>query len=186
VKIRAAMESEDRMALVAFLRGANVGGHQVFQPAALAKQMARFGVVNIGAAGTFVATKPVTAPAFRAELARRLPFETEIMICPASEILALAKDDPFSDPPPGKDVRQLVTVLAKAPKTLPKFPVRSPEGKDWQVDLFRIVGRFAFTFWRAGRRRQIYPNAVAEKILGIPGTTRSWSAIEAACKILGE
>jgi uncharacterized protein (DUF1697 family) len=175
------------MALVAFLRGANVGGHRKFQPAALAKEMAKFGVVNIGAAGTFVAMKPVAATAFRAELVRRLPFETEIMICPASEILALARNDPFSDPPPGKDVRRLVTVLAKKPKALPKLPIRRPEGKDWQVDFFRITGRFAFTFWRAGQSgRQVYPNAVAEKVLGIPGTTRSWSAIEAACRILGK
>ena len=171
------------MALVAFLRGANVGGHRKFLPAALAKEMERFGVVNIGAAGTFVATKPAGATAFRAELARRLPFETEIMICPASEILALAKDDPFSDPPAGKDVRTLVTVLAKKPKPLPKLPIRRPEGKDWQVDFFRIAGRFAFTFWRSGPRT-IYPNAVVEKALGVPGTTRSWSAIQSACKIL--
>jgi uncharacterized protein (DUF1697 family) len=175
------------MALVAFLRGANVRGHRKFQPAALVKQMAEFGVFNIGAAGTFVATNPVGATAFRAELARRLPFETEIMICPASEILALAKSDPFSDPPAGKDLRKLVTILAKKPKTLPKLPIRSPEGKDWQVDLFRIAGRFAFSFRRArSKAAGLYPNAVAEKVLGIPGTTRSWSAIEAACRILGK
>jgi hypothetical protein len=35
---------------------------------------------------------------FRAELARRLSFETEIMLRPGSEILALAKNEPFSDP----------------------------------------------------------------------------------------
>jgi uncharacterized protein (DUF1697 family) len=174
------------MALVAFLRGANVGGHRKFQPAALAREMAEFGVVNIGAAGTFVAKEPVSAAAFRAELARRLPFETEIMICPGSEILALAKSEPFSDPPAGNDVRKLVTVLAKKPKTLPKLPIRWPEGKDWQVDFFRIAGRFAFTYWRPGPKRPVYPNAVVEKVLGIPGTTRSWNAIEAACRILGK
>ena len=81
-------------------------------------------------------------------------------------------------------MRKLVTVLAKKPKTLPKLPIRRPEGKDWQVDFFRIAGRFAFTFWRPDPKRLIYPNAVAEKVLGIPGTTRSWSAIEAACKTL--
>jgi uncharacterized protein (DUF1697 family) len=175
------------MALVVFLRGANVGGHRKFLPAALAKEMAEFGVVNIGAAGTFVVKKPVGAAAFRAELGRRLPFETEIMICPGNEILALGRSAPFADPPAGKDVRQLVTILAKKPKTLPKFPIRSPEGKDWQVDFFRIAGRFAFSFRRrTDSRRLIYPNAIVEKVLKIPGTTRSWSAIEAACAILGE
>jgi uncharacterized protein (DUF1697 family) len=173
------------MALVVFLRGANVGGHRKFRPAALAKEMADLGVVNIGAAGTFVVKKPVSAAVFRAELARRLPFETEVMICPAGEILALGKSEPFPDPPAGRDVRKLVTVLAKKPKTVPKLPIRWPEGKDWQVDFFRVAGRFAFTFWRPDPKRLVYPNAVvAEKVLGIPGTTRSWSTIEAACKIL--
>ena len=175
------------MALVTFLRGVNVGGHRKFQPAAVAKEMAEFGVVNIGAAGTFVAKKPVSAAAFRAALARRLPFETEIMICPASEILALAEDDPFSDPPAGQDMRKLVTVLAKKPKTLPKLPIRRPAGKEWQVDFFGIAGRFAFSFWRPGPGRLFYPNAVVEEtVLPIPGTTRSWSVIEAACRLLGE
>jgi len=168
------------MALVVFLRGANVGGHRVFQPAALAKAMAEFGVVNIGAVGTFVVKKPVSAAAFRKELGRRLPFETEVMICPGSEILDLRKSEPFSDPPAGKDVRQLVTVLATKPKALPKLPIRRPEGKDWQVDVFRIAARFAFSFWRRPdpAKPMIYPNAVVEKVLKIPGTTRSWSAFE--------
>ena len=174
------------MALVVFLRGANVGGHRKFKPAALAKEMAKLGVVSLGAAGTFVVKKPVSAAALRAELVRRLPFETEIMICPASEILALEKKDPFSDPPAGQDVRKLVTILAKKPKTLPKLPIRSPEGKDWQVDFFGIAGRFAFTFWRRGSGALIYPNAVAEKVLRIPGTTRSWSVIQTACGVLGD
>ena len=172
------------MALVVFLRGANVGGHRKFQPAALAKAMVEFGVVNIGAAGTFVATRPVSAAAFRKELGQRLPFETEVMICPGNEILDLCKSKPFANPPAGKDVGELVTVLAREPKTLPKLPIRRPDGKDWQVDFFRISGRFAFTFWRRGSGALIYPNAVVEKVLGIPGTTRSWGAIEKACGIL--
>lgn len=173
--------------LVVFLRGVNVGGHRVFQPAALAKEMAKQGVVNIGAVGTFVVKKPVSVAAFRADLTKRLPFETHIMICTGSEILALEKSEPFANPPSGVDVRQLVTILATKPKTLPKLPIRWPEGKDWQVDFFRIAGRFAFTFWRPDPKRLIYPNSVvAEKVLKIPGTTRSWSAIEKVCRILEE
>lgn len=173
------------MASVVFLRGANVGGHRKFQPAALAGEMSDLGVVNIGAAGTFVVRSSIAAGALRADFARRLPFETEIMICPSREILALVRSDPFADPPAGKDLRRLVTVLAKKPKTPPKLPISVPEGKSWQVDFFAIAGRFALTCWRPDQKPLIYPNAVVEKALRIPGTTRSWSAIEAACKILG-
>ncbi len=172
------------MALVVFLRGANVGGHRKFKPAALAKAMAELGVVNIGAAGTFVVRASVSAAAFRVELARQLPFETEVMICPAGEILALAGSGSFADPPTGGDVRRFVTVLAKKPRTIPKLPIRRPEGRDWQVDFFRIAGRFALTFLRPNPKRLIYPNAVVEKALGIPGTTRSWNTIEMASRIL--
>src|SRR5438270_928535 len=132
------------MALVVFLRGVNVGGHRKFQPAGLAKAMAEFGVVNIGAAGTFVVKERVSAAAFRRELGKTLPFDTEIMIRPGGEILDLYKSEPFADPPAGRDVRQLVTVLAAKPKADPKLPIRRPEGKDWQVDVFRIAAPFAF------------------------------------------
>ncbi len=53
------------MASVIFLRAVNVGGANRCRPALIAKQLAKFGVVNIGAVGTFVAPKrqpPLAAP----------------------------------------------------------------------------------------------------------------------------
>src|SRR5580704_450692 len=76
-----------RMALVVLLRGVNVGGHRTFRPATLAKQLKHLDAVNIGAAGTFVIRRPVTRAKLRAELARRLPFDAEIMICQGHESL---------------------------------------------------------------------------------------------------
>ena len=77
------------MALVVLLRGVNVGGHRAFRPRVLADQLKQLGAVNIGAAGTFVIQKPVTPAQLRAELARRLPFETEIIVCQGREIVRL-------------------------------------------------------------------------------------------------
>lgn len=173
------------MAHVVFVRGANVGKHRRFQPAALARDLADLDVVNVGAVGTFVVRRPIAAGALRAEIAKRLPFQTEIILCPGTEILRLSDSDPFSDPPSGRDVRALVTILARKPKTVPKLPFRSPVGEDWQVDFFRVDGRFALTFWRPEPKRLIYPNAVvADGLPGIPGTTRSWSTISKICGIL--
>ena len=42
------------MPWVVFLRAVNVGGANRCRPAELAKQLAKFGVVNIGAVGTFL------------------------------------------------------------------------------------------------------------------------------------
>ena len=46
------------MALVVFIRGVNVGGHRTFRPSVLARVLSDYGVVNVGAAGTFVVRKP--------------------------------------------------------------------------------------------------------------------------------
>jgi hypothetical protein len=75
------------VAIVVFVRGANVGGHRRFRPSLVAQKLARYDVVNLGATGLFVVRKPGSAEQFRAELLRHLPFETHIAICDAGEIL---------------------------------------------------------------------------------------------------
>ena len=110
--------------LVVFLRGVNVGSNKRFLPAALARDMAAFDVVNIGAVGTFVVRNAPSASALRSEIARRLPFEAEIVICPGNDLLALERGDPFAKRPAGKDVREMVTVLAKKPKLVGRVVVK--------------------------------------------------------------
>ena len=75
------VENEGVMALVVFLRGVNVGGHRIFRPSLLANQLSDFDVVNVGAAGTFVVRNRISQARLRAELVKRLPFETEVVIC---------------------------------------------------------------------------------------------------------
>jgi uncharacterized protein (DUF1697 family) len=94
------------MASVVFLRAVNVGKANRCQPALIAKQLAKFSVVNIGAVGTFVVGENVSESALRVAFARKLPFKCEIMICPARDIIKLvrqwtdsrgrASKDPFS------------------------------------------------------------------------------------------
>src|ERR1019366_7616601 len=100
------------MASVVFFRAVNVGGHQRFQPSVLAKQLADFGVVNVGAAGTFVVRQNVSQATLRAEILRRLPFEPELVVCPARDVLALMRNDLFQDAPDEtKDLRNYVTIM---------------------------------------------------------------------------
>src|SRR3982074_1352173 len=86
---------------VVFLRAVNVGGPNRCQPALIAKQLAKFGVVNIGAVGTFVVVEHVSEAALRAAFARKLPFKCEIMICPGRDVIKLTSKDPFSQHPSG-------------------------------------------------------------------------------------
>src|SRR2546425_2920857 len=169
------------MASVVFLRAVNVGGHRKFRPSVLAKQLADFGVVNVGAAGTFVVRETVRQATLRAEILRRLPFKPELMICPARDVLALARSEAFHDALAGKDVLRFVSVMQKAPRAKPQLPIVQPVGDKWEVRIIALSGRFALSVRRLG---QTYSNAVVEKHLGVPATTRSWNTIAAICEVL--
>src|SRR5438477_10631509 len=110
------------MRWVIFLRAVNVGGTNRCRPAVIAKQLAKFGVVNIGPVGTFVVRENVSEAALRTALARKLPFKCEIMICPARDIIKLHSKDPFSRQPSGPNIVRFVSVLAK--------PLRRPNRPD--------------------------------------------------------
>src|SRR5207244_1674101 len=107
------------MPSVVFLRAVNVGGTNRCQPALIAKELARFDVVNIGAVGTFVVRESVSESALRAAIAKKLPFTCEIMICPARDIIKLSSKDPFSRQPSGPNITRFVSVLAKRLRALP-------------------------------------------------------------------
>src|SRR6202051_463073 len=118
---------------VVFLRAVNVGGTNRCQPALIAKQVARFGVVNIGAVGTFVVRENVSESALRAAFARKLPFKCEIMICPARDIIKLVARDAFAEHPSGLDIPRFVSVLAKPLRPLPSLPLNLPSDDDWML-----------------------------------------------------
>src|SRR5689334_4411590 len=104
------------MASVVFLKGINVGGHRTFRPRLLASEMTRLGVLNIGAAGTFVVRKSLNEAKLRREFLRRLPFEAEATICSAGEILELAASESFAGEPSGPDIVRFVSILSQRPR----------------------------------------------------------------------
>jgi len=171
------------MPSVVFFRAVNVGGHQKFRPSKLATDMAKFGVVNIGAAGTFVVRENVSPVKLRTEILRRLPFQPELMICSARDILTLLRSDPFRDAPAGKEITRYVTVMQKAPRSLPKMPFDQPTGGKWELRILAITGRFAVSIRHPGRLG-VYPNALVEKQFKLPATTRNWNTMVAICEIL--
>src|SRR2546425_569361 len=128
------------MAQVVFLRGVNVGGHRTFRPAALAKELADLDVLNVGAAGAFVVRQRIAAAALKARLLTALKFDAEVMICPDREVLDLVDDDPFVDVSAPKEAKRLVTVVAKAPRTIPELPITQPAGAQWEVKFFALRG----------------------------------------------
>jgi uncharacterized protein (DUF1697 family) len=171
------------MPCVVFLRAVNVGRANRCQPAAIAKQLSKFGVVNIGAVGTFVVRKNVSQSTLRAAIAKKLPFKSEIMICPAHDIIKLASKDPFSRQPSGPNITQFVNILAKRLPSLPSLPISLPSDGDWLLKVIAIENRFVLGLYRRQMKAISYLGKL-EKLLGIPATTRNWNTIQKIVKIL--
>ena len=172
------------MALVVLLRGVNVGGHRTFRPAKLAEQLKHLDAVNIGAAGTFVIRRPVTRAQLRAELARRLPFNTEIMICQGREILRIVAQNPFADQPVRPDIVRFVSVLSKRPRSAPSTPIIFPPSGQWLLKILERDNRFVFGVYRRHMKVISYLGTL-DRIFGIPVTTRNWNTITAIARVLG-
>ena len=191
------------MSSVVFLRAVNVGGANRCHPAVIAKQLAKFGVINIGAVGTFVVREDVTESAVRNAFAKKLAFKCEIMICSARDIVKLASKDPFARQPSGSEITRFVNVLHKPlrarsrsashrtsnpkPQTsqLPPVPFSLPSDDDWLLKIIAIQGRFVLGLYRRQMKAISYLGKI-ENLLGVPATTRSWSTIEKVVKILSQ
>jgi len=173
------------MALVALLKGVNVGGHRTFRPSVLAKDLRHLGVVNIGAAGSFVIRETVGRRELRAEITRRLPFETEVVICNGREILRLASDDPFAGQGSGQDIVPFVSVLAKRRPPLSPIPLDLPAEGQWRLRIVSHRGQFVVGLYRREMRAIAYLGQI-EKIFGVPATTRNWNTILAIARVLND
>lgn len=173
------------MKWVVFLRAVNVGRINRCQPAIIAKQLAKFDVVNIGAVGTFVVRKHVSQPVLRAAIASKLPFKCEIMICPAKAIVDLASSDPFSDQPSGPKITRFVNVLHKPLRRQPPLPLSLPSDIDWLLKIIAIQNRFILGLYRREMKAIGYLGKI-EKQLGVAATNRNWNTIDKVVKILRE
>lgn len=156
-----------------FMRAVNLGS-KTLRPARLAQDLAKLDVVNIGAAGTFAVRGKIAQAALRREIARRLPFETDLMIVAAKAVGQLIERDPLGKRPAG--TRAFVTVLLRRPKRVAGLPVVRPEKGRWEVKVAAVEGVFALSLRRNVQGR-FYPNEIVEKHFGIPATTRTWDTL---------
>jgi uncharacterized protein (DUF1697 family) len=173
------------VALVVLLRGVNVGGHRSFRPTTLAAQLKHLDVVNIGAAGTLVVRRPVTRTQLRAELARRLPFHAEIIICQGREIGRLVSQDHFANQPVRPDIVRFVSVLSKRPRSAPSTPMSFPSSGKWLLKILARDNRFVFGLYRRHMKAIGYLGTF-DRLFGVPVTTRNWNTITAIARVLGK
>jgi uncharacterized protein (DUF1697 family) len=171
------------MRWVVFLRGVNVGKANRCHPAAIAKQLSKLGVINIGAVGTFVVRENVSESALRTAIAEKLPFKCEIIICPAGDIIKLASTDPFADEPSDPNITRFVNVLSKRLPSPPPLPLCLPSDDDWLLKVIAIENRFVLGLYRREMKAIGYLGKV-EKLLGLPATNRNWNTIQKIAQIL--
>jgi uncharacterized protein (DUF1697 family) len=168
---------------VVFLRAVNVAGTNRCRPVEIAKQLARFDVINIGAVGTFVVRKEVSESILRAAIVRQLPFQCDIMICSARDVVRLTAKDPFPRQLSGPDIVRFVSVAARRLDRLPSLAFSLPSEDDWLLKIIAIQDRFVLGLYRRQMKAINYLGKI-EKQLGVPLTTRNWSTIEKVAAIL--
>lgn len=171
------------MALVVLLRGVNVGGHRTFRPTELVRRLKHLEAFNIGAAGTLVIRKPVSQAELRAELARGLPFETEIMICGGGEFARMMSRNPFGEEPARPDVVRFVSVMSRRPRSAPPTPLGIPADRGWLMKVLATDGRFAFGVYRRHPKVIGYLGTL-DRRFGVPVTTRNWNTVAAIVRAL--
>jgi uncharacterized protein (DUF1697 family) len=171
------------MALVVFLRGVNVGGHRTFRPSILARELCDYGVVNVGAAGTFVVRKPGPRAKFRSKLLQKLPFEAEVVLCDGRDLIRLEMENPFGTEPSRPDIVRFVSILSKANRSLPSIPFTLPQSGEWFVRIIASTNRFVFGVYRRHMKTIGYLGQI-DKLFGVPATTRNWNTIVAIVRIL--
>jgi uncharacterized protein (DUF1697 family) len=171
------------MALVVFLRGINVGGHRRLRPSALAKALSDYGVVNVGAAGTFVVRKPGSRTKFRAALMRKLPFEAQVVLCDGRDLISLEMENPFGTVSLRPDMVRFVSILAKAGRVRTSIPFTVPASGKWFVRVIASKSRFVFGVYRRHMKTIGYLGQI-DKLFGAPATTRNWNTIVAIVRIL--
>ncbi|MBZ5543114.1 MAG: DUF1697 domain-containing protein [Acidobacteriia bacterium] len=171
------------MALVVFLRGVNVGGHRTFRPSILARDLSDYDVVNVGAAGTFVVRKPGPRAKFRTALLRKLPFEAEVVVCDAHDLIRLETENPFAAESSPSDVVRFVSILSKAGGVRASLPVTFPSDGEWLVRVMASQGQFVFGMYRRHMKTIRYLGQI-DKLYGVPATTRNWNTIIAILRIL--
>ena len=171
------------MALVVFLRGVNVGGHRTFRPSILARELSDYGVVNVGAAGTFVVRKPGPRAKFRAELLRKLPFEAEVVLCDGRDLIRLERENPFGTEPSPPEIVRFVSILRKASRAPASIPCTLPPSGEWFVRVIGTKNRFVFGVYRRHMKTIGYLGQI-DRLFGVPATTRNWNTITAIARIL--
>lgn len=169
-------------AIVAFLRGVNVGGHKKIAMAVLKSAFESMGFRNvrtIRASGNVVFEVPGKDPhldlTVRRGLERAFGFPVNVVLRTVRKLRAMVASDPFKSVPSGPDVRLYVTFLAQITPGRSRLPLpASPRG----VNIVRAApGEIFSAVTRSPGVGTPELMAHLDKALGDAATTRNWNTI---------
>lgn len=168
---------------VAFIRGINVGGHNLVRMQDLRAGLADAGFKNVTTykqSGNVVFdpvgknTKAMCAK-IEGVLASLCGVEIMATVREIAEIQKIVQLNPFqniAEP----TVKTYVSLLLGDPATKPKFPLRSPKG---EVEVLLLKHGAAFLILRPLKGRYTDPNLFLKSALGVSGTVRNWNTLSA-------
>jgi len=149
----------------------------------LARALAHLGAVNIGAAGTIIIRRRISQAQARVEVAGKLPFAAEIVICQGRDIEKLSSKDPFAGQSVRRDVVRFVSVLSRHPRLTPSTPLRFPSNGRWLLKILATQDRFVIGMYRRHMKVIGYLGAL-DRLYGVSVTTRNWNTITAIAGVL--
>jgi uncharacterized protein (DUF1697 family) len=164
---------------VAFLRGVNVGGHNIINKNRLLEVFAPLGYRNVAVfkqSGNviFDSDKLATevAEAIQKKLHSALGREIVVFLRTLQQLREILTNNPF--PEATVDASSfMVTFLSAAPTTVPDVPLRIPKST---AEVLQINGTEGFSVTHGGGEGAL-PNPFLEKTLKVQATTRNLNTI---------
>jgi hypothetical protein len=92
-------------------------------------------------------------------------------------------ENPFGTTPSRPDMVRFVSILSKANRVGPSFPMTLPSGGEWFVRVISSKDRFVFGVYRRHMKTIGYLGQL-DRLFGVPATTRNWNTILAIVRIL--
>jgi len=151
----------------------------------LAEALKHLGAVNVGAAGTLVLRHPITQAQARSEVARKLPFVAEIVVCQGRDIASLISKNPFDGQSVQRDVVRFVSVLSGRPRLTPSMPIQFPSSGQWLMKILTRRNRFVIGMYRRHMKVIGFLGAL-DRLYGVSVTTRNWNTITAIARVLAD
>jgi len=165
----------------AFLRGVNVGGHNLIRMEELRRRCAALGFTGVSTykqSGNVVFESLETDPACLARqietlLQKLFGSAIKTTVRPVAQLQKIVRLDPFAGLTE-KAAKGYVSLLLTPPIKKPRLPLLSPNGA---TEILLLRHDAAFCVVRPLRGRYTDPNIFLQSALGVSGTIRNWNTL---------